>query len=214
MDVYDAGGVRTGQATIAENAGQRVLGLLDALIPGDTWPQVFGYLTLEAPRGQFVYEIFCTSDLAFYASVPAQRYLFLQEESQDATNGFPEHPEPITGFPKEVRGWIEPGDTGWFINDIGDGFTDTIEDLYQFSVPKAGRYLVSLYPDNRYCDLDLYLFDKDWKVVASAVNRAPGPEYLELDLAAGSFYLGVSLLDVGWFKRNGYWLLVEPDAIN
>ncbi|MBP7864459.1 MAG: pre-peptidase C-terminal domain-containing protein [Acidobacteria bacterium] len=214
LDVWDPNGNRTDDQTVTEGAGQRRLGLLNEWITDGPWPQIGGYLTVESGKGGYAYEIFSTTDSRFFSAVPAQRYLPIQDETDDANNGYRETPNVLSLFPVEVRGFVGPGDSGWFYFDIGGGYTDTVEDLYRFQVPRTGRYLLSLYPDSRYCDMDLYLFDTGWNVVGSALNGVPGPEYIEVELNAGTYTIGVSLLDIGWFRSNGYWLLVEPDAIN
>jgi hypothetical protein len=61
--------------------------------------------------------------------------------------------------------------------------------------------------------MDLYLFDSQWNIIASATTGVPGVEYIELELQPGTYAIGVSLYDLGWFDTCGYNLTVEPDAI-
>lgn len=211
---YDAQGYELDQVTETIGADQRRIGVLSQWIPDGPWPQLGGYLAGSATEGIYLYEIFSTWDAAFYAAVPAQKYLPLQEEQSDTDNGWPESPEALTGFPIQVRGWFSPDDFGWFLVDLGDGYTDEVEDLYRFDVQRAGSYIITLTPDNRYCDMDAYLFDSTWTIIDSSTQGVPGAEYIEVYLDPGTYYIGASLFDLGWFETAGYHLAVEPDAIN
>lgn len=213
VDVYDSTGSKLYGVAETLGTGQRKIGLLDQWMPAGPWPRAGGYLTGEASKGIYAYEIFTTADSLFFAAVPAQKYLPVQYEENDADNGWPDSAELLAQFPVEVSGEIPAGDSGYFLIDLGDGFTDIVEDLFQFQVPRAGRYIFSLYPDNRYCDLDLYLFDQDWNIIEQAASGVPGAEFVEFDLEAGTAFLGVSRYDLGWFGTAGYHLLVEPDEV-
>lgn len=213
LEIYSPSGNALKKQSYPLGAGERKIGLLNEWMPAGPWPQTSGYLTAAAARGAYVYELFTTAGSDFFAAVPAQRYLPVQEERQDADNGWPETAEAVEFFPAEIKGELGDADTGYFLFSLGDGFTDEVEDLYRLVVPRRQVYLFSLYPYHQYCDLDLYIFNSQRQVVARAVNGVPGAEFISLELEPGTYYLGVSLLDTGWFKQSGYYLLLEPDAV-
>jgi hypothetical protein len=213
LDVYDSAGAYLGGVQDTLGTDERAIGLLNEWLPDGPWPRVSGYLTGAADRGAYVYEIFTTDTAEFFAAVPAQKYLPLQTEADDENNGWTDAAEPLSGFPVELRGQLSALDTGYFLMDLGDGYTDEIEDLFLFDAPRSGWYILGLFPDNRYCDVDLYLFDSQWNIVASSANGVPGVEYIEVELQPGTYGIGVSLYDLGWFDTGGYYLSVEPDAI-
>lgn len=213
VDVYSPAGSPDYGIETTLDAGERGLGLLSEWMPQGPWPRTSGYLAGAAERGMFAYEIFNTVNEEFFAAVPAQKYFPVQEEADDADNGWPDYAEAIDGFPIEVRGRFSPADSGYFLVDLGDGYVDEIEDLFVFTAPRDGWYLFALYPDHRYCDVDLYVFDSEWLIVGDSAFGVPGVEYVEIELQTGTYAVGVSLFDLGWFTTGGYHLVVEPDAI-
>jgi hypothetical protein len=213
LDVYDSAGAYRASVQDTLASDQRAIGLLNEWLPSGPWPQVSGYLAGAADQGVYVYEIFTTDSGGFFAAVPAQKYLPIQAEADDANHGWLGAPEPLQFFPVEVRGQLSAMDSGYFLIDLGDGYIDEIEDLYRFQPDRTGWYIFGLFPDNRYCDMDLYLFDSQWNIIAAATTGVPGVEYIELELAPGTYAIGVSLYDLGWFETCGYNLTVEPDAI-
>lgn len=213
VDVYSPTGSLDYGIETTLDAGERGLGLLSEWMPQGPWPRTSGYLAGTADRGMFAYEIFNTVNEEFFAAVPAQKFFPVQEEADDADNGWPDYAEPIDDYPLEVRGQLSPADSGYFLVDLGDGFIDEIEDLFVFTAPHDGWYLFALYPDHRYCDVDLYVFDSEWVIVGDSAYGVPGVEYVEIELQAGVYAVGVSLFDLGWFTSGGYHLVVEPDAI-
>jgi|GEM_PF-1120165 len=213
IDVYDSAGTYQYGFESQLAAGERGIGLLDEWMPDGPWPQVAGYLAGGAADGLYAYEIFTTTGSEFYAAVPAQKYLPVQNETDDFDNGWPDFAVPLDGFPLEVRGEFPLDDAGYYYVDLGDGYIDQIEDLFAFEVTRAGWYMFALHPDNRWCDVDLYLFDDEWFIVESAAAGVPNTEYIQVYLEPGTWYVGVSLFDLGWFEMGGYHLVVEPDGI-
>ncbi|MBN2433556.1 MAG: hypothetical protein JXQ27_18965 [Acidobacteria bacterium] len=213
IDVYDSDGFLQHGIESQLGAGERGIGLLDEWMPDGPWPQVAGYLAGGSVAGLYAYEIFTTTGSEFYAAVPAQKYLPVQRETDDFDNGWPDYAVPLDGFPLEVRGEFPLDDAGYYYVDLGDGYIDQIEDLYAFEVTRAGWYMFALHPDNRWCDVDLYLFDDEWFIVESAATGVPNTEYIQVYLEPGKWYVGVSLFDLGWFEEGGYHLVVEPDGI-
>jgi hypothetical protein len=214
VDVYSPAGSMDYGVETTLGARERGLGLLSEWMPQGPWPRTSGYLAGTASEGMFAYEIFATATEEFYAAVPAQKFFPVQEEAEDADNGWPDYAEPLEFFPLEIRGRLGPEDAGYFLVDLGDGFFDDIEDLFLFTAPRPGWYLFALYPDHRYCDVDLYVFNSTWEIIGDSAFGVPGVEYVEIELAAGTYAVGVSLFDLGWFADGGYHLVVEPDAID
>jgi len=213
MDVFDSQGTFRHGIEGTLNGGERGIGLLNEWMPDGPWPQVAGYLAGTAREGMYAYEIFTTMNAEFYAAVPAQKYFPVQVEADDFNNGWPDDAEPVDGFPLEIRGFFPPDDGGFFFIDLGEGYIDEVEDLYIFNPPRPGWYCFGLFADNQWCDVDLYLFDDQWEIVDSSAFGVPGPEYIQVYLEPGDWYLGVSLFDLGWFEEAGYHLVLEPDGI-
>ena len=213
VDLYDsAGNLLDGvDRNLGKNA--RSLGLLTEWLPDGPWPLTSGYLAGAASAGVYEYELFTTAAAEFFAAVPSQKYFPVQVEGDDFYNGWPEYAEPLEDFPVEVAGEMAADDAGYFLVDAGDGFVDEIEDLFSLRVSRQGWYVFSLYAANQYCDLDLFLFDDDWELIADSAYGAPGAEYIEVELAPGDYCVGVSLFDLGWFGEGQYFLVVEPDAV-
>ncbi|HMJ90099.1 MAG TPA: peptidoglycan DD-metalloendopeptidase family protein, partial [Candidatus Acidoferrum sp.] len=92
--------------------------------------------------------------------------------------------------PVSVRGSVARA-TGTDVADAGD----TIEDVYRFTFTQSGGFSAQLYWTNG-ADLDMILYDQNLQPIQPAVAKTlASPEVISVTLAAGTYYLFVSLYD-------------------
>jgi hypothetical protein len=102
-----------------------------------------------------------------------------------------------------VTGNVDPRDSSTLTQTLGGGLLDRIEDLYRLVVPQRSILMLRLVPKEK-VDLDLYVYGGLLggdvppfapPIVDTSLYDGIIPEALQLDLAAGTYTIGVTAWD-------------------